>query len=341
MVFPTDGQNPALVIITLICGGMAAQAIHVMAELGLADLVKEEPQTTAQLAQTTGTDAANLARLLRALVSVGLLSEPTAGSYGSTSLSSCLESTRPGSLYPMARMAGSDWQWRVLAGLPESLKTGQPAIEHILGKDLWSYFRDDDPEGGRCFNQAINQSVGPSDEALATAYDFSSVNTLVDVGGGLGSFLLTVLPRYPSLTGVLFDRAEVIAQAKERIAQAGLIKRCDVVEGDFFQAVPAGGDAYFLRQIIKDWNDEQSTRILQNCMHAMNQGGKILVAEQVLRPGQADLIGKLTDLQLMTTLPGRERDEQEFRRLFAAAGLTLSRMVATPSLYRLLEAEVV
>jgi SAM-dependent methyltransferase len=167
---------------------------------------------------------------------------------------------------------------------------------------------------------------------LSENYDLTA-GTFIDIGGGIGNLLIALLRRNPGL----LEQPEVIASAREPIARAGLSRRCDLVAGDFFEAVPSGGDYYFLRQIVKDWTAEQDVRILQNCQRTMKPQGRILVAEQVLAPGRADLLAKLTDLVLMVALPGRDRDRYEFEQLFARADLTLQRILPTASAYSILE----
>jgi O-methyltransferase/methyltransferase family protein len=340
MFQPTSDQLPPyLQLMTMICGSTASQAVYVAAELRLADFVQDGPKRAAQLASATGANEKNLYRLLRALVSLGILSEPEPGLFGPTALSACLLSDNPRTLYYLARLTGG-WQWKALGELAYSVRTGTPAFDHLFGKEVWRYFAEDDPEAGALFNQAMTSLAGPVDAQLADAYDFSTIRTLVDVGGGHGGFLTTVLQRNPALKGILFDRPDVVEQAREQVAEAGLADRIEFVAGDFFQEVPEGGDAYFMRQILLDWEDEQCSVILRNCMRAMKPGGTILVSERVLAPGRADLIGKLIDLVLMVNLPGRGRDEMEYRKIFATAGLTLERIIPTQSDFKIMEAVV-
>ena len=339
MFQPTAEQLPPRIqVMTMICGFAASQAVRTAAELRLADLVQNGPKSTADLANATGANEDDLYRLLRALVSLGVFSEPDPGIFGPTELAACLQSDHPRTLYNLARMAGGSLQWQALGELIYSVRTGKPAFEHIFGKEMWRYFSEDDPEAGALFNRSITSQVGPDDELIAEAYDFSAIRTLVDVGGGLGGFLMTVLKRHPALRGILFDLPAVIEQARELIAEAGLADRLELVAGDFFQEVPKGGDAYFIRQVIKDWGDSQCRIILDNCVQAMNPGGVLLVVERILGPGRADLLDKLTDLALMVDLPGgRERDEAEFRRLFTTAKLAVRRIVPTRSPYKIME----
>ena len=334
---------PPLLIIDYVCGAMKAQALHACAELGIPDLLKDGPKSTAQLAEATGTDYTNLYRLLRALVAMEILDENVPGMFQATPLSRYLQSDE--SLYHLAMMTGTGWVWKAQEGAEGtgySLRSGQPAVEHLFGMDIWNYLKEH-PQEAAHFNRAMSTTSGVADEpivqALSENYNLAE-GTFVDVGGGIGNLLIALLQRNPGLRAVLFERPEVIASSREHIAQAGFAARCECVAGDFFEAVPSGGDYYFMRQIIKDWTDEQDVHILQNCLRAMKPQGRILVAEQVLAPDRADLLAKLTDLVLMVALPGRERDQYEFERLFARADLVLQRILPTASAYKILEVSI-
>jgi precorrin-6B methylase 2 len=324
-------------IVDYVSGAMKTQAVHACAELGIPDLLSTGPKSTAQLAEATGTDHINLYRLLRVLVAMEILDESAPGLFQATPLSRYLQSDE--SLYHLAMLAGTGWVWKAQEGTGYSLQSGQPAVDHVFGMDIWSYLKEH-PQESAHFHRAMPSTAGSGDEqivqVLCENYDLAE-GTFVDIGGGIGTLLIALLRRNPGLRAVLFERPEVSVLAKEQIAQAGLVARCEVVAGDMFEVVPSGGDYYFLRQILKDWTDEQDVRILRNCLRAMNPHGRILVAEQVLAPGRADLLVKLTDLVLMVTLPGRERDQNEFEQLFARADLALQRMLHTDSAYSILE----
>ncbi len=328
---------PPLQIVDYVCGAMKTQALHACAELGLPDLLKDGPKSMTQLAEATGTDPTNLYRLLRVLVAMEILDESAPGLFQATPLSRCLQSEE--SLYHLAMMAGTGWVWKAQEGTGYSLHSGLSAVDHLFGMDIWSYLKAH-PQEAMHFHRAMSTSVGVADEPIAQTlsenYDLTA-GTFIDIGGGIGNLLIALLRLNPGLHTVLFEQPEVIASAREHIAQAGLSGRCEFVAGDFFEALPAGGDYYFLRQIIKDWTDEQDVRILQNCQRAMKPQGRILVAEQILAPGRADLLAKLTDLLLMVALPGRERDRYEFEQLFARASLVLQRILPTASAYSILE----
>lgn len=328
---------PPLQIVDYVCGAMKAQALHTCVELGIPDLLKDGPKSTTQLVEATSADHTNLYRLLRVLVAMEILDEIAPNMFQATPLSHFLQSEE--SLYHLAMMTGTGWVWKAQEGTGYSLRSGQPAVDHLFGMDIWSYLKEH-PQEATHFHRAMPSTSGVGDEPIAQAlsenYDLAE-GTFVDVGGGIGNFLIALLRRNPGLNAVLFERPEVIASAQEHMRQAGLARRCEFVAGDFFEEVPSGGDYYFLRQIIKDWTDEQDAHILQNCRRAMKAQGHILVAEQVLAPGRADLLPKLTDLILMVALPGRERDQYEFEQLFALAGLTLQRILPTTSAYKILD----
>lgn len=331
---------PSLQIVDYVCGAMKAQALYACVDLNIPDLLKESPKSAGQLAEATGTDPTNLYRLLRILVAMEILNESEPGLFQAGPLAHYLRPEEP--LYHLAMMIGAGWVWKVLEGAEGtgySLHSGQPAFQHLYGVDIWSYLSEHQQDAQH-FNLAMSATAGASDESIAQVLSETyhlAEGTFVDVGGGIGNFLIALLRRNPGLRALLFDRPEVIASARQHMERAGLSARCELVAGDFFTDVPSGGDFYFLRQIVKDWPDEQAAQILRNCRRSMNSQGRILVAEQVLAPGRADLLAKLTDLVLMTALSGRERDQYEFEQLFASAGLTLRRLLPTASPYKILE----
>jgi 2-polyprenyl-3-methyl-5-hydroxy-6-metoxy-1,4-benzoquinol methylase len=335
---PPQEMPPQVRILDMLLGMMKTRAIHEAVRLNLAELVKDGPKSVTELAQETQTHAASLLRLLRALEGLGLFAEVEAGTYGQTALSHFLRPGVPGSMYDVAGIHGALWQWRPWEGLSYSLQTGKTAFDEIFGMPLFEYFARH-PQEGKGFQQAMAGFSHQVDNPLAQGYDYSAFSSIVDIGGGLGSLLTAILRAHPQLTGVLFDLPSVIAAAREQIAASDIAPRCQLVAGDVFQAreIPQRADAYIMRQIIKDWHDEAVVQILSNCRQAMRPGGKILVAEQVILPGQRMQPAKLIDLQLMVVLSGQERTEAEYRALFEKAGLTLARIVPTHSPYSILE----
>jgi len=209
-----------------------------------------------------------------------------------------------------------------------SVQTGKPAFEKLFGAGVFD-FLSRDPEKARIFDEAMVGVHGRETAAMLDVYDFSVVRVLDDLGGGNGSLLMVVLKKYPGLRGILFDLPGVAERARATLAAAGLSGRCEVAGGNFFDTVAGGADAYLLRHIIHDWDDERAIRILKNVHRAMGDGGRLLVVESVIPPGNAPSFGKLLDLTMLVIPGGKERTEKEYRELFTAAGFRLTRIVPT------------
>jgi len=304
-----------------------SQALYVAAKLKLADRLKDGPRTADELASATGTHAASLYRLLRALASVGVFAEDDGHRFALTPLAECLRSDVPGSQWAMAVMNGEE-HYLSWGELLYSVQTGKPAFEKLFGAGVFD-FLSRDPEKARIFDEAMVGVHGRETAAMLDVYDFSGVRVLADVGGGNGSLLMVVLKKYPGLRGILFDLPGVAERARANLAAAGLSGRCEVAGGNFFDTVAGGADAYLLRHIIHDWDDERAIRILKNVHRAMGDGGRLLVVESVIPPGNAPSFGKLLDLTMLVIPGGKERTEKEYRELFTAAGFRLTRIVPT------------
>lgn len=333
------GVPPQAILLDYLCGMMKTQAIHHAAKLGIAALVADGPRSVSELAEATQTHAPSLTRLLRALESIGIFAEVEPDYFAQTPLSALLQPGVPGSMYHIALLHGDQWQWHVWEGLDYTLQTGQPTFSRLFGADMFQYFTQHNTQSAKIFNDSMTGFSQQVNMPIANAnYDFSSLDTLVDIGGGMGTQLTTLLKVHPSIRkGILFDRPPVIAQAQASIAASGLDDRCELVAGNFFEGIPQGADAYFMKQIIKDWSDEQCIQLLSSCRQAMKPGGRVLVAEIVLLPGRETSIQKFIDLQLMILSPGQERTESQYRKLFAAAGFTLANIIPTTSPYSILE----
>jgi len=335
---PAPILPPPLVLMKLIGDYIPARSIGIATELGIADQLKDDSKSVSELAEATGTHAPSLYRLLRALTQIGIFAEVEAACFTNTDLSTYLRSDIPGSMYAMARMWVGDWQWRSWGALAHSIQTGQPAFDKVYGMPMWRYFVEQDPAAGAVFDQAMTGFSEAVDLPIAQAYDFSGVRAVVDVGGGHGNLLSTILMTHPqSGTGILCDQPHVIEEAGARLETLGLDGRCMLVAGDFFDAVPDGAAIYLMKQIMQDWNDEQCVRILTNCRKAVRPGGRVLAAELVLQPGSPDPFPYFLDLQMLAVLTGRERTADEFRALYNAAGLRLTRIIPTASLFSLIE----
>jgi hypothetical protein len=317
----------------LVSGYWYTQTIYVAAKLGLAELLKDGPRSAQDLAQATGTNPRALYRLLRALASLGIFAEDQ-GQFSMTPLAECLLDP---SAKAMATMRG-EFQYRAWGELLYSVQTGRSAFEKVYGTPVFDYFSKH-PETGKLFDQAMTGVHGRETEAMLEAYDFTGVGTLADIGGGNGSVLTAILRRHPAMHGILFDLPGVVGRAKANIEAVGLGGRCQVAAGDFFEAVPAGAEIYLLRHIIHDWDDDKSQAILRHCRRAMGHGGKLLVVEGVVPPGNEPSVSKFFDLAMMVLPGGMERTADEYRQLFEAAGFRLTRIVPTRTWVSVIEGE--
>ena len=327
---------PPVQLMQMLFGFAASRAIGVSAELRIADLLKDGAKTADELAQQTGVHARSLYRVLRACASIGVYSEDNEKKFSLTPLAEPLLSDAPGSLRAFAEMITCDWQFQTWAELPYSVQTGKPSFDKVHGKSSFDYFWSNE-KAGKVFNDAMTSNSAFSSVAVVNAYDFSPIAKLVDVGGGHGFLLASILAKYGNVKGVLYDTPAIIAEAEKLLKEHGVIDRCETASGDFFTSVPTGGDAYIMKHIIHDWNDEQCITLLQNCRQAMAGGGKILVVEMVVPEGNEPSPSKFLDLQMLQFLPGCERTEKEYSELFDKAGLKLSRIIPTMSPFSILE----
>jgi O-methyltransferase domain/Dimerisation domain len=319
----------------MITGYWTSQAIYVAARLGIADLLVEGPRTADQLAQATGTHARSLYRLLRALASVGVFSEGEGGRFSLTPLAEPLRADVPGSQRAtVLMMVGQFYHaWGELIG---SVRTGRPAFEAIHGQRFFE-FLGEHAEQAQVFDDAMTAFNDRKTRAVLEAYDFSGVSVLADIGGGNGSNLVSILRRHPEMRGILFDLPGVVERVEVR--EPDLEGRLQVVGGSFLEEVPGGADAYLLRHILHNWDDERAVEILGNVRRAMGEGAKLLVVERVIPPGNGPMFGKLMDLTMLVVHGVVERSEEEFRRLFEAAGFRLTRIIPTTSDASVIEGE--
>ncbi len=315
----------------LIVGYRVSQALCVAAKLGIADLLSDGPRHIDDLAAATGTHARSLYRLLRVLASEGVFTEQGDGRFALTPVAESLRSDVAGSLRTRAMFDGMPGAWGAWGALLHSVRSGESAIEHSSGQDFFGYLKSH-PDEAKIFNEVMAAQTSAAARAILEAYDFSKIGMLVDVGGGVGALLAAILQACPSMRGVLFDQRQVVANAQSRLNATGVLGRCETVGGNFFESVPAGGDAYILKHILHDWDEHNCQRILKNCRHAMAKEGRLLVIEILIPPGNEPHYGKFLDLQMLVlTSGGRERTQAEYRELFASAGFALSRVVPTKS----------
>jgi hypothetical protein len=335
----TQEPPPHIQVIQLATSYWASRALYAIAYFGIPDQLKDGPEGVERLAAATGTHAPTLHRVLRLLASYGLFQMDEAGRVALAPLGASLQSDAPGAARSTVLALGGEWIWSAFGEVLHSLRTGQTGMEKAHGQGIFDYLGQHPEEAGH-FNAAMIGIHGSEPAAVAQAYDFSSIGTLVDVGGGTGNLLGTILKAHPHLRGVLFDLPHVAAEAEQRIAAAGLAARCQVVSGDFFQAVPEGGDAYLLSHIIHDWDEDECLRILANCRRVMAPPDRLLIVEMVIRAGNEPDLGKLLDLVMLVVPGGQERSEVEYRSLLDKSGFNLSQVVATPSPVSVIEAVI-
>lgn len=325
----TQSPPPPVQMMQMITGFWTSCCIYAAAKLNIADLLKDKPQTADQLAEATHSDAASLHRILRALSSVGVFKESGQQQYELTPLGTTLQSDVPGSMKAMAIAQLGD-HYNAWGNLVYSIKTGEIAFDNIEGMSVWKYY-EMHPDEGVNFMKAMSGLTGAVIQYVLPEYDFSGFKTIVDVGGGNGALLMAVLDRAPHAKGIVFDEEYVVEETKKHIQQKGYNGRCETAGGSFFDFIPGNADAYLMKMVLHDWNDQQCLQILNNCSKAMKPGSKLLVLDAVIPEGNEPHPGKFMDINMLAMTGGRERTEREFAALFAKAGLKLSRVIPTHS----------
>jgi hypothetical protein len=328
-------MNPSEQMQLLITGFRVSQAVHTAAELRLSDLLADQPMTVADLAGAAGCHPGALHRLLRALASLGVYEEGPDGRFAATALSDQLRSDVPGNQHALASFVGRPYFWQAWSALPHSVRTGENAFRFVHGRDAWQY-RAEHPEESATFDANMTANSLRSGAAIVRAYDFGRFATVVDVAGGRGALLAAILSQHPSMRGILFDQPHVISGAAATFTDAGVESRCEIVGGDMFESVPAGGDAYALKAILHDWEDAQAHEILANCRRAMSPSATLVVMERVLDGAGPEAF--FSDLNMLVGPGGLERSTAEFADLFAGAGFRLTRVVPTGTPWAVIEA---
>jgi O-methyltransferase domain/Dimerisation domain len=324
-------------MLQIISGFWISRAVYVIAKLGIPDLLKSGPKTADELASATNTHGPSLFRILRALASVGVLSSAD-GRFALTPISETLITSAPGSLRWFAVSELGQEHYPAWGNLMHSVKTGEIAFDDFFGMDIWKYFHQN-PEDAEVFNNSMSAMTAAANEAILSLYDFSGFTKIVDIGGGHGGLITSILKANPQLKGMLFDAPEVVEGARRKMEAAGLADRCETIAGDFFKAVPAGGDAYIMKWIIHDWNDELATTILKNCRNQMSANGKLILVDSVVPETDEPHFSKFIDLNMLVMTGGKERTAKEFETLLHGAGFKLLRVIPTDLPTSIVEAE--
>lgn len=326
---------PPIAILQMIGGYWMARMLYVVTDLGIAELIDERPRTAPELAAATDVHPRALYRVLRALAGVGVFAEDEVGNFHLTPVGATLRRNAPDSMRAMVLSELGGEHFEAWTNLAQSVKTSEIAFDHKYGEDVWEYYAKT-PERAAIFNESMTNVSENTNAAVVAAYDFSAIKKLVDIAGGHGSLLAGILNANPHLHGVLFDQAHVVNGAEAKLAS--LADRCEIVGGNMFEAVPSGADAYLMKWIIHDWNDERALTILTNIHRAMPADGKLLLVEMVVPPGNELHFAKLLDVNMLVMTGGCERTAAEYAELFAQAGFRLTRLVPTAGPASIIEA---
>jgi O-methyltransferase domain/Dimerisation domain len=312
---------PPVRMVELLGGFRISQALYAAAALGVADQLVAGPAPVKALAERAGAHAPSLHRLLRMLASVGVFTEPQPGVFALTPLGQTLTSSQPGSMRDLAIM-WMETHYVPFAELLHAVRTGRPAAEHLYGEPFFAWLSHHPEQASRFTGAMANLTGGGFKTAAIAALPIDGVRTIVDVGGADGTVLATILAGHPHMRGVLFDLPHVITSAPRTLASYGVDDRVDCVGGDFFESVPAGADAYLVSVVLHNWPDQQAQHILANIATAGGSGARLLMIEFVVPPGDTPHLSKMSDLNMLVMLDGKERTETEWRELLTAADFT-------------------
>ena len=330
-----NDTNPEAQVMPIIMGLMTSSAVFALARLGVPDHLESGPKSVEELSETVGAQPELLSRLMRATEGMGVLERTSDGKWRQTPMSDVLRTHSEKSLRDLAVFMADDWHVRAFGSLDETVRTGELATDRIYGEPAFEYLRKN-PEAGEHFNRAMASFTATDAPAVIDAYDFKGIESLTDVGGGHGLLLTTILQKYPGMTGILYDLPQVIRTAEQHLAES-VRDRVKMIEGDMFESVPPGADAYIVKRIIHDWSDDQCKQILTNCRSGVRENGRLIVVDAVVPMDAQFSPAKIMDLAMMLFVGGKERTKDEFRALFEASGWKLSQVIPTASQLSVIE----
>ncbi|HZB30259.1 MAG TPA: methyltransferase [Streptosporangiaceae bacterium] len=326
-------ESPSSIVLRLLQGAWTTQALHVAAALGIADELADRAATSGELAAATGAHADSLHRLLRYLVTLGVLTGDDESGYRLADVGRLLRSDVAGSERERALTYGT-WNYRAFGGLLHTIRTGEPAFDHVFGMSPYDYLAAH-PDEARSFDRQM-QRAEVFFAKVPEVYDFSGAKTIVDVAGGNGGLLAAILAAAPTARGILFDAEHVVAAARDGLRDRGVLDRCDLAGGNFLESVPSGGDVYVLSRVLHNWDDIDCQTLLTNCHEAMETGATLLILEHLIPseipggiPGEegdcaaARPPAIALDINMMALFGGRERTWEDFGSLLATAGFDL------------------
>ncbi|MDX1884929.1 methyltransferase [Mycolicibacterium sp. 120270] len=321
-------QPPSASVLELLSSSWVAQGVYTVTKLGIVEALRDGPRSADEIAQTVGANPDAVYRLMRLLASHDVFEQHRDRRFSLARRGEALRADAPESMRGIVLFWGDPLHWEHWGQLSQSVRSGRCAIEELRGKPTFEWF-EDVPELAAVFNDGMTSISKMETPVVVSAYDFSGFHTIVDVGGGHGLLLAEILRQAKTSKGILFDADSVIEGAPSVLEPAGVADRCTTVAGSFFESVPAGGDAYLLKHIIHDWDDEKSVQILRNVRTAMNPNAKVLIIEAVVPDDDREHISKLLDLEMLVAATGRERTEAEYAELLRQAGFRFTRTVPT------------
>ena len=341
MTSHTSWTNDAIdqALIQMLSGAWVTQLLAAVARRGVSDqLASQQPQSSEELARAVGADADALHRVMRALSSLGVFADAGSGRYALTPIGERLRAGQPGSMRELFLAETDAVHRRSWDALVDAIRTGQPQPRAVFGTSAFEYYAEH-PEDGQQFGLAMESVSALSARGILSSYDFTGSQLIVDLGGGNGSLVRSILRQHPRARGIVFDLPYMQSQAVASIERDGLHDRCRFEGGDFFRTVPSGGDIYILRFIIHDWNDAESVRILKAVRTAVAPGGRVLVVEMLVPEGNEPGFVQLMDINMLVLTGGRERTAAEYARLFSDAGLRVTRTITTKTPFSIVEGE--
>lgn len=323
-------------LLLLLSGEWVSRALYVATKLEIADYLQEGPKSIQEIADYSQTNPESLQRVLHMLASFGIFEERESGIYANNEESALLSKSSPDSLHRLSTFYGEEIHsaWDQLL---KSITTGTTAFQLSYKQPVFSYFKEH-PDRANLFQEAMKEKSTAVIKSSLSAYNFGQFNSLYDIGGGYGQFLLAILKKYPDLKGIVFDVSEVIQAIPKRNPQI-LQEQCKLCSGDFFTEVPKGADAYLLKSVLHDWEDNKAEEILKNCHRAMNQDSKLLIVEAVILPKNQSVYANCMDVLMLAITGGRERSLAAFSQMLDKSGFVLKQVYPTSTEFSILEAQ--
>jgi O-methyltransferase domain/Dimerisation domain len=329
-----NGLSPTL-LFKMATGFWISQAFYVAAKLGIADLLKDGPLSSMELAAATHSDSASLYRLMRALASIGIFTQRDGDHFALSDVGQSLRTDVHGSLRHTVITLG-EIHYQACGNLLYSVQTGFPGFDRTFGTTLFDYLQRN-ADAAAEFHSGMANVSSMLAYAVLMVYDFEGISSIVDVGGGQGALLEKILQFHPKITGTVFDTSSTIDAAEQQLHNNGRAKRCSYLAGDFFISLPKGADAYLLCGVIHDWDDNRAVTILENCRDAMSMNSRLLIIDMVVPKDSSRCFSKFLDLNMLVMTGGKERTKVELAELMGAAGLRINQIIPTPAPQSIIE----